>query len=221
MLSFIAERLPEIVDPCTPSPCGPNSLCRVVNEAPSCTCLVGYHGQAPHCRPECSNNEECSVHLSCVNNKCTNPCEGACAANAECRVVSHSPICICPQGYTGDPFFSCVKEKLYTELISTPCSPSPCGSNAICKERNNAGSCTCIEGYTGNPYDGCRPECVVNTDCPSSRACINNKCSDPCPGSCGENADCQVVNHASLCTCFNGYTGDPFRYCVYQGNFFY
>lgn len=212
-----ADRLPEPVNPCQPSPCGPNSLCREVNEAPSCTCLEGYHGQAPYCRPECTSNEECSNHLSCINNKCKNPCEGACARNAECRVVSHSPICLCPYGFTGDPFFDCVQEPLYIANVATPCSPSPCGANAICKEQNNAGSCSCLEGYIGNPYEGCRPECVVNTDCPSNRACINNKCGDPCPGSCGTNAECQVVNHAPLCTCINGYTGDPFRYCVYQG----
>lgn len=215
-LPFTAEQSIEPVRPCTPSPCGPNSICREVNEAPSCTCLEGYHGQAPNCRPECTSNEDCSSHLSCINMKCKNPCEGSCASNAECKVVSHSPICLCPIGFTGDPFFSCTQ--LMTEIdLSTPCSPSPCGANALCKERNNAGSCMCVEGYIGNPYEGCRPECVVNTDCASNMACLNNKCANPCPGSCGANAECQTVNHVPLCTCFTGYTGDPFRYCVYQG----
>lgn len=36
---------------------------------------------------------------------------------------------------------------------------------------------------------------------------------DPCPGTCGANAQCQVVNHLPLCTCISGYTGDPFRFC--------
>lgn len=212
-----AEQLPEQVNPCTPSPCGPNSICREVNEVPSCTCMDGFHGQAPYCRPECSSNEECSLHLSCINNRCKNPCIGSCSPNAECRVVSHSPICLCPNGFTGDPFFQCIQEVVYSEPISAPCSPSPCGANAVCRERNNAGSCSCIEGYLGNPYENCRPECTVNTDCPSNRACINNKCGDPCPGSCGTNADCQVVNYSPLCSCLPGYTGDPFKYCVYQG----
>lgn len=95
----------------------------------------------------------------------------------------------------------------------TPCVPSPCGANAICKEQNGIGSCTCIEDYTGNPYESCRPECVINTDCPSNRACIRNKCQDPCPGTCGQNADCQVINHLASCMCRPGYTGDPFRHC--------
>lgn len=151
--------------------------------------------------------------------KCINPCEGVCGFNSECKVVSHSPICLCKHGYTGDPFFGCNRELLQIEAFTTPCSPSPCGSNALCKEKANAGSCSCLEGYIGNPYEGCRPECVINTDCPSNKACINNKCKDPCPGSCSNNAVCQVVNHLPLCTCLNGYTGDPFKYCVYQGKF--
>jgi hypothetical protein len=95
----------------------------------------------------------------------------------------------------------------------TPCVPSPCGSNAVCREQNGAGSCTCLPDYVGNPYEGCRPECVLNSDCPSNRACISNKCQDPCPGTCGQNADCQVVNHLPSCTCQPGFTGDPFRFC--------
>jgi hypothetical protein len=97
--------------------------------------------------------------------------------------------------------------------LSTPCVPSPCGANAQCREQNGAGSCTCLPDYIGNPYEGCRPECVLNTDCPSNRACIRNKCQDPCPGTCGQNADCQVVNHLPSCTCRQGFTGDPFRFC--------
>lgn len=71
----------------------------------------------------------------------------------------------------------------------------------------------CLPEYIGNPYEGCRPECVLNSDCPSNKACIKNKCQDPCPGTCGQNAACQVVNHLPTCTCRIGFTGDPFRLC--------
>ena len=95
-----------------------------------------------------------------------------------------------------------------------PCIPSPCGANAICKERNGAGSCSCLINYIGDPYEGCRPECVLSSDCIPSRACIKSKCQDPCPGTCGQNAVCQVVNHSPTCSCLPKYTGDPFRYCI-------
>lgn len=99
------------------------------------------------------------------------------------------------------------------EKPTTPCIPSPCGTNAICKEQNGAGSCSCLPEYIGNPYEGCRPECVLNSDCPASYACIQNKCRDPCPGTCGLNAECHVVNHLAACTCNVGYTGNPFSFC--------
>lgn len=59
----------------------------------------------------------------------------------------------------------------------------------------------------------CRPECVVSSECPLNKACINEKCADPCPGTCGQNARCNVVNHNAICSCSPGYTGDPFVGC--------
>lgn len=61
------------------------------------------------------------------------------------------------------------------------------GPNSECIQRNGAGSCKCIQDYIGDPYVGCRPECVLSSDCPTHRACIKNKCVDPCPGVCGLN----------------------------------
>lgn len=99
------------------------------------------------------------------------------------------------------------------ETPRRPCEPSPCGSNAICRERNGAGSCSCQPQYFGDPYTGCRPECILSSDCAKDRACINNKCSDPCPGTCGLNAQCRVINHIPSCSCLPGYTGDSLRSC--------
>lgn len=95
-----------------------------------------------------------------------------------------------------------------------PCNPTPCGSNAICREQNGAGSCSCITNYIGDPYTGCRPECTINAECPSNQACIQQKCKDPCPGTCGINAECRVINHKPMCTCMIGYDGEPSRGCT-------
>lgn len=107
-------------NPCVPSPCGANAECRVVGDAPSCSCLAGYLGSPPYCKPECISNSECSAHLACMNQKCRDPCEGSCGTNAECRVVSHTPMCICPSDFTGDPFTQCTikprKHRFHTEL---------------------------------------------------------------------------------------------------------
>lgn len=229
----ILEEIVEVppTNPCQPSPCGPNSECRSAGGSPSCSCLSGFVGSPPNCRPECVSNSDCSYNLACTNNKCKDPCPGTCGLNAECRVVSHTPNCICVAGFTGDPFRQCYPPRkclgkppfsnhssrwFFLELPEEtlrPCSPSPCGANAECREQNGAGACVCLQDYIGNPYEGCRPECVLNSDCPYNKACLRSKCTDPCPGTCGQNANCQVVNHLPMCTCLPGYTGDPFRFC--------
>lgn len=99
-----------------------------------------------------------------------------------------------------------------------PCSPSPCGPNSQCREVNNHAVCSCQVGYIGTP-PMCRPECVVSSECTQDKACINQKCNDPCPGTCGINARCQVVNHNPICSCTSGYTGDPFIRCSKEGIF--
>lgn len=74
-----------------------------------------------------------------------------------------------------------------------PCDPSPCGVNAICKEKNGVGSCSCMKNFFGDPYINCKPQCIVNSDCEASHACINNNCVDICLGVCGINARYEVV----------------------------
>lgn len=201
--------------PCQPSPCGPYSQCREVGDSPSCSCLAEYVGAPPNCRPECVTSSECASNQACINQKCKDPCPGLCGTEAECRVVSHTPSCYCPQGYEGDPFVQCVRQQLPPQLDHVdPCNPSPCGPNARCSQRNGAGSCQCFPEYFGNPYEGCRPECVLDSDCASNLACQNMKCRDPCPGTCGQNAVCNVLNHVPRCSCISGYSGDPYRSCL-------
>ena len=97
--------------------------------------------------------------------------------------------------------------------VIDPCNPSPCGINAECRDRNSAASCSCLPGLSGNPYIECKPECTINSECPDNLACIQQKCKDPCPGVCGQNAYCKVRNHNPSCVCDPGYYGDPFSRC--------
>lgn len=207
----------EYVNPCQPSPCGPNSQCREVNGQSVCSCLPSYIGSPPGCRPECVISSECPQNKACINQKCIDPCPGTCGLNAICRVHNHSPICSCNNGYTGDPFTRCnpvpPPPVIHDEIIvRDPCYPSPCGSNAQCRNSNGSPSCSCLPTYIGTPPN-CRPECTINSECMSSKACIREKCIDPCPGSCGVYARCNVINHTPICTCPDGYTGDPFTSC--------
>lgn len=113
---FLAEPVfvPE-QNPCEPSPCGPYAQCKVIGDSPSCSCLPEYIGSPPNCKPECVSHNDCPSNLACINQKCKDPCPGVCGSNAECRVITHTPNCVCIQGYVGDPFTYCTLKtrKLY------------------------------------------------------------------------------------------------------------
>lgn len=108
---FTANDKSENTSPCVPSPCGLNAECRERNGAGACYCFEGYEGdpydQSVGCRRECELNDDCSPNLSCVKYKCVDPCIGRCGVYAMCTVEKHIPICTCPAGFTGDPFFQC------------------------------------------------------------------------------------------------------------------
>uniref|UniRef100_A0AAR5QG30 EGF-like domain-containing protein n=2 Tax=Dendroctonus ponderosae TaxID=77166 RepID=A0AAR5QG30_DENPD len=198
-------------NPCAPSPCGPNSQCRVVNGQGVCSCLPEYQGAPPSCKPECVVSSECPSNRACHRFKCANPCVGTCGVGARCEVINHNPICSCPTGLTGDPFARCYEQppEPSPRPAANPCVPSPCGLNSECRDIGGQPSCSCRASYMGVPPN-CRPECVVNTDCPSHLACITEKCKDPCLGSCGFNAECRVQNHIPICTCAEGFVGNAF-----------
>lgn len=124
--------------------------------------------------------------------------------------------------YDTRSFFSITPLSLATERPTTelapsdnPCVPSPCGSNSECRVIGNTPACSCLQDYIGRPPN-CRPECTINAECPGNQACQNEKCRDPCHGSCGIHSLCVTINHVPQCTCESGYTGDPFAGCVVQ-----
>lgn len=198
--------------------CGPYSQCRIKEGKAVCSCLPGYEGEPPTCHPECISNSRCPSDKACINQKCVNPCTELCGRNSQCKVVRHAPICSCAEGFTGDPFYNCylksIEQDIETETAD-PCSPSPCGVHAECQNRHGLASCSCLPNYLGSPPN-CHPECVTDQECLSSKVCFKEKCVDPCPGLCGRNAQCLVVDHVSICSCLEGYNGDPFAQCALQ-----
>lgn len=114
----------------------------------------------------------------------------------------------CPSQYSVNPPVFVVTEAPARD----PCQPSPCGPNSLCRNNNGQAVCSCAPDYQGAPPN-CRPECVVNNECSSNRACYKFKCTDPCPGTCGIDAQCQVINHNPICSCRAAMTGDPFIRC--------
>ena len=194
--------------------------------------MPGFTGQPPLCRPQCLRNEDCGKDQACISDKCQNPCNGACGIEAKCRVINHVPRCTCPDNFNaGDPYEECFESKTTNNqtkqnevlVVHVPEKPSSClnqvcASNAECRisEISNQIYCQCISGYIGDPVGaGCRPQCLLNTECEPSQACINQKCVDPCLSNiCGINARCTCINHFTICNCEPDYTGNPFEICT-------
>lgn len=60
-------------------------------------------------------------------------------------------------------------------------------------------------------------ECKINSDCPYDKACINEKCLNPCSYGnvqCGTGAQCLIRNHQAECQCPAGTQGNPFISCI-------
>ena len=58
--------------------------------------------------------------------------------------------------------------------------------------------------------------CQSEDDCPEYNSCRNRACVDPCAEDdpCSAAANCQVVRHNVVCTCPDGYVGDPKTSCI-------
>ena len=109
----LAPPVDDQTDPCNPSPCGSNAICKKQNGAGSCVCKDEFFGD-PYigCRPECTTNAECPTDMACSNQKCKNPCLGVCGFNSECRVLSHKPLCTCIEDYEGEPTRGCTRREI-------------------------------------------------------------------------------------------------------------
>ncbi|CAH0767615.1 unnamed protein product [Bemisia tabaci] len=198
-------------DPCSPNPCGTNTQCNVVGNRPVCSCLSGYWGDPlRYCqRGECSGSEDCPHSKVCRDYRCVDPCVGQCGNNADCNVRNHIPVCSCPAQYTGDPLISC--RRIDPQEL---CNQSPCGSNTRCDVINGVPTCSCLPGYVGAPLSGCRHECESDYECSSSQSCQNFRCTSVCStGVCASTAICEVRNHRAVCSCPQGYLGDPYVSC--------
>lgn len=191
-------------NPCYPSPCGQNTVCRTGpgGQSAVCECVPGFQGtpSGAGCHPECTISSDCPRDRACSNHRCVDPCPGVCGYGAQCHTLYHNPICSCPANMVGDPFRACEPP---SDPID-PCNPSPCRQNGACRV-GASGAAVCTY-----------PECIVNEDCSADRACFNQKCSDPCVNACGQNALCTSINHRAECTCPRGYFGSPYVQCIVQ-----
>lgn len=177
------------MDPC-PGSCGLNSECVVINHNPICKCPIQYTGDPfTRCYPIRKSYWEL-IYLNSLK---------------KISIYIYMVVLMILIKFSA--------ENLPKPIVNeNPCIPSPCGPYSACKQQNGSPSCSCLPDYIGTPPN-CRPECISNSECSNDKACINQRCIDPCPGSCGSNAECRVVSHTPNCFCPSGFIGDPFTNC--------
>ena len=148
--------------------------------------------------PECSIDSECGFTEKCQSGTCIPACKLiSCGRNAQCTAQAHNARCECLPGYQGDPYSQCGKGMLISALLILIYFD--------------------IMKYfvdVVQPPDvlvGCRGD----RDCPDYTACENRKCINPCAerDPCARNANCRVIMHQPVCTCPDGYIGDPRTSC--------
>lgn len=179
------------------------------------TCSQGQICQNNICKPGCRLNSDCPNELSCFDKKCQDPCQlsDACGTNAVCRVSNHRKVCLCPDGYQGEPTKICLPYECHTDndcetnkkclnngACSNPClEEKVCGINAQCKVVNREAHCSCPPGYIGNPQTECKQS--------KGEECSKNPC--------GENASCRDVTPGVFeCVCLPGCAGDAYQGCI-------
>ena len=121
------------------------------------------------------------------------------------------------------------KEVCINNLCKDPCAVNPCGQGQLCSLIDSSPLrtvvCQCPTDSFLDENSRCIQAvvtdenrvagCSTDEECPSNQACRNGVCENPCD--CGPNADCRIVQHKPVCTCREGFTGDPSVVCYQAG----
>ena len=109
---------------------------------------------------------------------------GVCGANALCIVLSHTPLCSCQPGFTGNPTVGC-------SPILTCSSQANCPANLICAFGVCSPPCSSIRDCLDNQVcvnEKCVPRCNKNSQCPEFHECRGGVCA--LAEKCRSNDDC-------------------------------
>ena len=170
--------------------------CLYTNDcAPNAECYVFQHTAGCRCPPELPYGDPRFM------------CEGK-------KIISDDPVPECRSDGECPSQLACINGRCVN-----PCHIlDPCHDTAECQVIDSVPVrtmvCVCPDGFIMGRNDTCvlvdlklPPGCRSDSQCGESLACVNKMCKDPCD--CGDNADCEIVNHRPVCTCQVGFQGNP------------
>ena len=203
-------------NPCAVNnPCSPSQECVVKDTIPSrsvaCLCPDGTvsddRGQCNRVTavPECYTDNDCEIKEKCHQGSCIDACQLAnCGSYAICVSNYHDHKCICPEGYLGNPQTACYPCKFSCILHR----------NVYFENIASKNSCACLL-VVPQTEPTLAAGCANDDECPDHTACENRLCINPCAyrDPCARNAYCKVLGHKPVCTCPDGYIGDPRTEC--------
>lgn len=68
--------------------------------------------------PECTQNSECPNDKTCYNQRCVDPCTlDSCGFNSRCHVQMHRAVCVCNEGFTGNPQQYCGESTFFKYFL--------------------------------------------------------------------------------------------------------
>lgn len=134
-------------------------------------------------------------------------------------VFVSTAICLCPDGFTGQPSVECVPfeckisqdcdndKKCVDGSCKNPCfERNVCGKNAMCRAEQHEASCVCLPNFAGD----------------ARVQCVESRILTCQPNSCGTNAMCRIDNDGvTSCYCPPLYPhGDAKVECMFIANDF-
>nr|XP_043900632.1 protein crumbs homolog 1 isoform X1 [Solea senegalensis] len=191
------DKLPQSVDPCSPSPCQNRAICRSHKDGYLCYCVPGFQGS--HCQIDVNE---------CASQPCRNG--GTCVD----RVGMFS--CLCSPGFTGA---TC-------EVQIDECQSEPCLGDGSCHDYPGGFTCTCVPGFQGHRCEIDTDDCQA-LPCQNEALCIDGvneyhcdcshtaftgtHCETPRPPChsepCFNSAICKDNQGNYTCECWPGFEG--------------
>ena len=142
-------------------------------------CFLGHVCLDKMCLVGCRENTDCPSALSCVNNRCQDPCAGvSCGPNAVCQALDQRATCACRAGFSPNP----------TAVIGCTREPIRCAGNKQCPENFQ-----CNSGF-------CKAVCNTDANCQSGELCVSNLCQEICR----TDSDCSSGEFCRGVTCVKG-----------------